>query len=338
MGKYQAVKQLVLEYIKALEKCETDETLDVLRKYTADDYNWKGVYPFREQQGAEAVAENFWIPLKRSLQKMQRRMDIFIAGNNMYCPEEQWVMNSGNFMGLFDEDWLGIRRTRKMNCLRYAEFHCVKDGRITKTGLFVDILGFTAQAGVYPLPPSTGAYFVYPGPRGHNGLLFEDAPEEEGVSMLALLNKMVDDLHRIDKEKTFDNQAIIENYALNWAEDMIWYGPCGIGATYTIPRYAEQHQGPFSRYLADNTFNGHLCRFAEGDFACFFGWPNLTNTPTGGFMGLPGGNIPSDMQVVDLYCRTDGKLSENWVYIDLLWWLKQQGLDVLERTQQILNP
>jgi len=30
-------------------------------------------------------------------------------------------------------------------------------------------------------------YFVYPGPRNHNGLLFEDAPEEEGVKTLELI-------------------------------------------------------------------------------------------------------------------------------------------------------
>ena len=26
---------------------------------------------------------------------------------------------------------------------------------------------------------------------------------------------------------------------------------------------------------------------AEGHFGGFFGWPNLTLTPTGGFMGMP---------------------------------------------------
>lgn len=72
--------------------------------------------------------------------------------------------------------------------------------------------------------------------------------------------------------------------------------------------------------------------------ACFFGWPNLTNTPTGGYLGLPGGGPPSDMQVVDVYRQENGRLAENWVFIDHPWWLKQQGLDILERTQQILNP
>ena len=123
-----------------------------------------------------------------------------------------------------------------------------------------------------------------------------------------------------------------------WDKNMIWYGPCGIGASYTIPRYQLQHQLPFRNNLTDKKFNGHICRFAEGDFACFFGWPNLSNKPTGGFLGLPGGEIPADMQVVDVYSRVGGKLSENWVIIDIPFWLKQQGLDIFERTASIMNP
>ena len=77
---------------------------------------------------------------------------------------------------------------------------------------------------------------------------------------------------------------------------------------------------------------------AEGNYACFFGWPNLSNTPLGGFLGLPGGKVSATMQVVDVYRRQGDKLAENWVFIDLPYWLRQQGLDILERTQKILNP
>ena len=125
--------------------------------------------------------------------------------------------------------------------------------------------------------------------------------------------------------------------AKTWSEDIVWYGPAGIGATYTIPRYQEQHQYPFRTGLKDKVYHGHKCRFAEGNFACFFGWPNLSNTPTGGFMGLPAGG-PADMQVVDVYRREGDKLLENWVIIDLPWWLKQQGVDILERSRGIVNP
>lgn len=335
MEKYQQAKSIVLEYFDALEKAQPSEVCGVLAKFTGDSYSFKGSYPFRELNGAEAAGKTFWEPLKQSLHAMQRRQDIFIAGQNDVCSDEIWVMSMGHFMGLFDKDWLGIRHTRKMISLRYAEFSCVENGKIVKTGMFIDILGFMYQAGLNPLPPMTGHYFVYPGPRNHDGLLFNDAPEEEGKKTIALVNKMVQDLDDLNKSGSMGcPPEVLEG---SWAKDMIWYGPCGIGATYTIPRYQEQHQLPFRENIADKTFNGHECRIAEGNFACFYGWPNLTNRPIGGFLGLPA-STKADMQVVDVYCRVGDKLSENWVLIDFLWYFKQQGLDLLERTNKICNP
>lgn len=335
MSKYQAAKAVVRRYFDALEKSKPENVIEALKAHTSEDYVWRGVYPFREQRGAQAVADVFWYPLMRSFARMQRRQDIFIAGTNEISGD-QWVMSMGNFMGLFDADWLGIPRTRKIVNLRYAEFNCVQEGKISQTGLFIDIIGLMAQAGVYPLPPSTGVYFNYPGPRTHAGLLFEDAPEEEGIATSTLLNKMIDDLTALNESGSMGCPP--EVMERTWSSDMLWYGPAGIGASYTIPRYQEQHQLPFRRSLGDKKFKGHVCRLAEGNFACFFGWPNLTNTPLGGWLGLPGGRVNAEMQVVDVYRREGDKLAENWIFIDIPYWLKQQGLDVLDRTQKILNP
>ncbi len=335
MNNFQNEKNLVREYFKELENASSKDVKSVLDKYTGDNYFWRGVYPFREIDSKNKVAEKFWMPLKKSLKHMQRRQDIFFAGQNE-LGERVWVFSMGHFMGLFDEEWLGVRPTGKMHHLRYAEFNCIEDGKIVESGIFVDIIGFMQEAGINPLPPSTGKYFVYPGPRDHNGLLFDDAPKEEGEKTLALVNEMVDDLSKLNQSKS--NDCPPEVLEKTWSSDMIWYGPAGIGASYTIPRYQKQHQLPFRKNLKDKRFNGHVCRLAEGNFACFFGWPNLSNTPTGGFLGLPGGEINAEMQVVDVYYRKGEELSENWVFIDIPYWLKQQGLDIIERTQEIKNP
>jgi len=335
MSEYQAAKAVVRHYFDAMECATPESVAGVLGAHVSSGYLWRGVYPFCEQRGADAVAEIFWAPLMKSLAHMQRRQDVFVGGTNEISGE-QWVMSMGNFMGLFDADWLGIPHTRKIANLRYAEFNCVQNGKITQTGLFLDIIGLMVQADVYPLPPSTGTCFNYPGPRTHDGLLFADAPQEESVVTLALVSEMLDDLNELNESGSMGcPPEVLEK---TWSKDMIWYGPAGIGATYTIPRYQEQQQLPFRSRLADKTFHGHVCRFAEGNYACFFGWPNLSNTPIGGFLGLPGGKVNATMQVVDVYRRQGDKLAENWVFIDLPYWLKQQGLDVLERTQKILNP
>lgn len=44
------------------------------------------------------------------------------------------------------------------------------------------------------------------------------------------------------------------------------------------------------------------------------------------------------MQVVDIYRREGDKLVENWVFIDIPYWLKQQGVDIIKRTAEISNP
>ncbi len=336
MGRYKEEKIIVKKYMNAMAEANSENVLDIMKEHVAKDYNWKGVYPFREITSVEEVAERFWKPILDSFTRLQRREDIFIAGTNDVTGEGKWVMSMGHFMGLFDREFLGIRPTGKMTSIRYAEFNKVEDGKITETGLFMDLIGVMDQAGVYPLPPSTGQYFVYPGPRNHDGILLEDAPESEGVKTMDLVNKMVADLTELNESGAMGcPPEVLEK---TWSKDMIWYGPCGIGASYTIPRYQMQHQLPFRNNLDGKKFNGHVARFAEGNFACFFGWPNLTNTPLGGFLGMTGGKMSADMQVVDVYCRVDDKLVENWVLIDIPYWLKQQGLDVFERTQQIKNP
>ena len=333
MGKYTAAKQCAAAYFQALEESAVPDLKAALKDCLAPDYRIRSVYPFRELSGVDEVCDKIWAPMKTALAHMQRRQDIFIAGKNEF-DDSIWVMSMGHFMGLFDREWLGIRPTYKMASLRYAEFVCVEGGKVKETGLFLDLIGLMYQAGAYPLPVMTGQYFIYPGPRRHNGILLEDAPEEDTAATLALVKRMCDELNA-ENDNMYCPPAVYEH---SFSKDMIWYGPCGIGASYTIPRYLRQHQWPFSAGLSGKQFNGHAVRFAEGDFACWFGWPNLTNCPVGGFLGMPGGNIPADMQVVDVYSCHDGMIEENWVLIDLPWWLKQQGLDVFERTQKILNP
>ena len=63
MGKYQKTKGVVLSYFDALEKAGPEQVPQVLREFMTEDYNWKGVYPFREQNGRDTEAEVFWIPL-----------------------------------------------------------------------------------------------------------------------------------------------------------------------------------------------------------------------------------------------------------------------------------
>ena len=332
-------KRTVLSYMAEFDAAAAEKRSDVLKAFAASEYRWRGLHPFNEQGSADSTIDAFWSPYLAAMSSVQRRQDVFFAGRND-CDgfETVWTCSMGHFMGLFDKPWLGIQPTRRMAFLRYAEFHRIDNGQIAETALFFDILHLMHQAGCYPLPPETGISFVQPGPRTNDGLLIEDTDPREGEKTLALVNRMaaaISDANVVLNNPNLSGPTPEEEMRQNWHEDMIWYGPAGIGSTYTIERYIEQHQQPFRQHLADRVFNGHVARCAEGNYCGFFGWPNLTLMPSGGYLGLPRSDKPADMRVVDIYRRDGDRLAENWVFIDMLHFLKMQGLDVLKRNNEI---
>lgn len=332
-NEFQAAKDIVRRYQSAFDGGSNADLVSTLRLHVRDDYHWRGMHPFYEQTGAEAVCATFWKPFKTAFTSVQRREDVFFAGaNDVDDGASIWVCSMGHFMGLFDEPWLGIAPTGKIAFLRYAEFHKVEDGKIVETALFCDLISVMQQAGQYPLPPQTGAAFIHPGPRTHDGQLNDGCAPEEAKATMALLNRMIADLDGLNKSG--NDQCPPELLAQTWHDDMAWYGPAGIGATYTIKRYQQQHQYPFREGLTDKVYNGHIARLAEGNFAGFFGWANLNNRLSGGFLGMPAGEADGEMRIVDIYRRSGDKLAENWVFIDLLHYFSMQGLNLLERNRQ----
>ncbi len=113
MADYQDSKALVLQFYEELEAASADDVGNVLNQYTSSDYRFRGVHPFNEIDGADAVSGTVWKPLFDAFTATQRRQDIFMAGTNNEDGSE-WVTSMGKFMGLFDKDWLGIPPTGKI--------------------------------------------------------------------------------------------------------------------------------------------------------------------------------------------------------------------------------
>lgn len=330
MTELQDGKALVLDCFAALEAAEPAQAAQVLGRFTGLDYRFRGVHPFNELHGAPAVAETLWRPLLTSFTALQRRQDIFMAGLNQVDGfKSLWVTSMGKFLGLFDADWLGIPATGKIALLPYCEFHRIEGGEIAETAFFCDILSVMKQASLQPLPEQTGAEIVNPGPRTQDGLLFSEQDEAESQKTLRLITRMCEALVA---DYLCSPDDVLER---DWHEDMLWFGPAGIGATYTISRYQQQHQEPFRRGLNNIEFQGHVLEHAEGCYGGWWGWPNLTMNPGDGFMGLPASERPVEMRVVDMYRRSGDRLAENWIFIDLLHYMKLQGVDVLERCRSI---
>ncbi|MBF2761294.1 MAG: ester cyclase [Ectothiorhodospiraceae bacterium AqS1] len=324
MNDFQREKGIVRRFHEELDRADSDPA-KTLARHCLEDFVWRGYHPFGEQDVA-GCAKRFWRPLKRSLGSMQRRLDIFFAGTNEIDDHQSvWVVSMGHLMGLFDHPWLGIRPTGKIVMLRFCEFNRVTKEGIAESAMFFDIPHLMMQAGQYPFPPQSAAQLVQPGPATHDGLVYEAKARAESEATLSLINKMIRDIGQWQGRLSLEDEL-----RRTWSKQMIWWGPAGIGATYTIERYAKQHAGPFRAGFIERSPTTHRARLAEGHYGGFFGWPNFTVRPAGGFMGLPPSDERVEFRVIDIYRREGDRLVENWIFIDLLHLWQSQGVQLLE--------
>ncbi len=329
MSDRQHAKKIVRDYFHTWESTPAARLVTQLTKHCGDNYLLRAVHPFNELHGMKAAGGTLWRPMLQAFTSLQRREDIFMAGPSL-TDGRMWVTSMGTFLALFDSDWLGIPATGKLVQIPYCEFFQVSGDRISESALWLDIISVMKQGGWKPLPMQTGAELINPGPRTHDGLLFDAQEDAESQKTLDLIMRMCRDL--VEKDGFQSSNSSLAN---TWHDDMLWFGPSGIGATYTIPRYQLQHQGPFRAGLRNTEFTGHVLEHAEGSYGAWFGWPNISVIQGDGFLGLPASDRPTEMRVVDVYRRDGDKLAENWVFIDLLHYLKMLGLDVLERCGSI---
>ena len=86
------------------------ETVAVCHAYLSADHAYRGMRPFYDIAGPEALADTVWSPLKSAMSAIQRRPDIFFASHADLDPGAgTWVVEMGNFLCDFTADWLGIQ-------------------------------------------------------------------------------------------------------------------------------------------------------------------------------------------------------------------------------------
>ncbi|MEP1696215.1 MAG: nuclear transport factor 2 family protein, partial [Paracoccaceae bacterium] len=281
MSDLQEAKHIASAFHRALDD-HSQPLKTVLTQHLSPNHLWRGFHPFNELTGPDALGDTFWAPLRASLTRLQRRQDVFFAGRNHNREDGAiWVASMGHLMGLFDAPFLGIPATGKLAFLRFGEFLKIEGGRISETAMFFDLPHLAAQAGVTIFAAQRGAELVQPGPATHTGLLLESSDPKMGAQTLTLLNQMITNLGQWQSGLPLEDEL-----RQTWSEDMLWWGPTGIGATYTIERYAKQHAGPFRAAFSDRSGTGHIARIAEGTYAGFFGWPNFTARLSGDYLGL----------------------------------------------------
>lgn len=301
---------------------EADLPALVARALTPD-CRWNVSHPFGSFTGPEAVLEGVLLPLRRALSHARRRDEIFIGGANRRAEGGTWIAAVTHYLGNFRSPLMGIAPSGHLALLRAGEFYRMEGDRIAAAHLILDLPDLMRQAGQMPFPFSYGLEMLFPGPATHDGVL---PATGSGKDSLDLVERMLGALHVFDPA-TFGS-AEQTGPEGTWAEDMLWYGPAGIGSNYRWEGFVKDHRESFLRAFPDRKGGNHYCRIGDGNYAAVSGWPSMTMTFQGDYLGIKADGRPLTLRVMDFYRCAGGRIAENWVFLDYADLLRQMGHDL----------
>lgn len=297
----------------------------------APDAVWEGCHPFNTLTGPAAIGAAY-ARLHAAFDGLTRHDDILVAGDNLPDPRvtnprpETLVATMGRYTGQFTQAFCGIPPTGQTAHLRACEVHVLHGTRIVQSWVLWDLIDLMRQAGVWPLPRSLGIENAWgPAP---GGLRMAQTDGAKGARSMEHVLRMHAALGHFDG-KTLASMP----HAQYWTPDFGWYGPAGIGTTKGMTAFQTNHQLPFLHAFPDRRGAGHFIRIGDGDYAVTGGWPSVTGTHLGEFLGMAPTGRRIEMRVMDFY-RLDGdQIADNWVPIDILYMAHQMGVDLLARVQ-----
>ena len=280
--------------------------------------------PFDDFIGISNWRERVIGPLRMSLVGAVWKTEMILrnseAGNGVQTAA--W----GHLTGVFNSSWCGLKATNEPVAVRIGVVAEIVGSVVNRCTVMIDLVDLAVQA----LQPFTaralGQSVIWPSPR------LEQAGDNE-PSTLAVVREMQLALH--DSAKTRD-EMLAADHLRYWAEDFVWAGPGGIGVTHGRTEFVDFHQLPFRRAFPDRKGGGvlpsngagesagHFVKFADGRWAVTGGWPSLVATHLGdGWLGLAASEKKIVLRVFDFYEVVDSHIAMNWVFIDIVDFLRQ---------------
>jgi predicted ester cyclase len=290
------------------------------------DVRWRVACPVDEVRGVEGYCSAWLDPLASAIPGYMRRDEIVMGGVSS-TGSGHWVATLGHVVGNFEEDLLGIPGHGKLVFLRCGEFYRIEGGRIAEAVILPDLPDLARQAGRPLLPHVLGMEMLFPSPATHDGVL--PGRPENTQAALELVEAMLFDLRHFEPG-TFASAGQTGSGGY-WHRDMLWYGPAGIGSNFTYAGFQRDHRIPFLTAFPDRVGGNHFARFGDGDYVCSGGWPSMTMTHKGPYLGIEPTGRPLTLRVMDFWRCQDGQIRENWVLLDLLDLVRQMGRTVLPR-------
>ncbi|MHA1548117.1 MAG: ester cyclase [Alphaproteobacteria bacterium] len=321
-----------LTFLRGLMAVEEENLQSFARDGMTPDTVWDVAYPIEQLVGPEAVLEGFVLPLRRAIRHPRRRDEIFIGGANQRAQGGDWIAAVTHYVGNFTAPFVGISPSDRLAFLRSGEFYRIDNGLIAKARIIVDLPDLMRQTGRFPLPRMMGTEIQFPGPATHDGVL--PANREDGAVSLGLVRAMLADLHAFDPDSFgSDAQTGAAGY---WDADMLWYGPGGVGSNYRWGGFVKDHRAGFLTAFPDRKGGDHYCHIGDGNYAAVSGWPSMTMTHRGDYLGVPATNRQLTLRVMDFYRCATGKIAENWVLLDYVDLFRQMDVDLIARSEALV--
>ena len=324
-----ALKTLIKPFQTAMADVDEASVRKAMSDVFASDATLHMCHPFGDLTGPDALWDTCIGPLHAAMPDLERRDMIVLAGTT---PEGlDWVGCMGNYMGTFTAPFMDIPPTGHLAHMRYHEFYQIADGKIVSMQAIWDLPELMMQAGAWPMAPQLGKYMCTPAPMSGDGLNVTgdgQATMDHVIGMLTALCKYPAD----------PDPAVMELEKF-WHPRFNWYGPAGIGTARGTSGFRNWHQIPFLRGMPDRKLDamGDLMSewFAQGDYVCETGWPNMLLTLSDdGWMGIAPAGKEVLLRSLDFWRLDNGLIRENWVLVDLLDLYAQVGVDVFARLRE----
>jgi predicted ester cyclase len=317
----------IRDLLGTLIRADAAQARSMLAERLPCDSIWDIAHPVNRLTGPDAVWTGFVAPLRAAFAHVHRRDELFIGGRNIRDTGGTWIASMTHYVGRFVAPFCGVIPSDRLVFLRAGEFYRIDGGKITEAKILFDLPDLMRQAGRFPLPRALGTEMLFPGPATHDGVLPTGA---NGAATLDVVQGMLGDLHVFDPATgASKGQTGADGY---WHDDMMWYGPGGIGSTHRWDGFVDHHRAAFLHAFPDRKGGNHYCRIGDGDFAAVSGWPSMTMTHLGDYLGVPATGRALTLRVMDFYRCAGGKIMENWVCLDYGDLFRQMGVDLVARS------
>ena len=328
----QDAKALVLAYWAAIDGAPAQDLQAKCHAHLPKGFRWQGPAPYTELHGPDDLAAEYLAPLKRAIPDLQRQTIIFMAGvsngrKDGTGDEAVWVAGTGYMTGTAVSDFLGIPAGPRPLRLRWGEFLRVENGQIVQSQFLLDFVDWFEQIDRPVLPRPKGVPFVFPAPTGYDGIL--TAPQDPAMTQETLDFSRVFIYGGLNKFDKTDLSSM--GMARFFHANLKWYGPGGIGGCLSLKEFEDLHQRPWLVAFPDRQVQDLDNLIAEDRMVGASSFPGVLATHTGVYQDTAATGNKIAFNGIDFWLKTEGKFTENWVFVDMIDLFNQFGVDLFAR-------